>query len=164
MARTNDEMIDGTGGISISRCTSTKGMVCRIEVNDELSNCRILDLELNFESLGNAMTGLAEQPVRFRLYAKSSRIGKRYEHKRERVKIPDPRHLWTKTDENVAILKEVLKPYEVDGWEARIDDAFNQHCYGKQTDDGFEVTIVFNRWVDKATPIVTEKIDGAVRK
>lgn len=147
MARVTKDMIDGNGGLSISRCTSPHGTTCRIEVNDSLSNCRILDLELSFEALGNAITGLAEQPVKFRLFATSDRIGKRYEHKTERVVI---KRNWirTKTDENVAAVQEAVKPYEVDGWEARIDDAFNQHCQGRQVDDGYEVSIAFNRWVE----------------
>lgn len=144
----NNKMISGIGNISINRCSGTDGYVCRIEINDGSSSCRIIEMELSFEALGQAITGLSFQPVKFNLYG-SDHIGKKHEYKTELVKIQRDIIGWKPDEDSLAKLSEALKPYEVDGWKARIDDAFNHHLT-RLTDDGcVEVTMGFDRWVEK---------------
>lgn len=141
----SNEVINVVGSISISRCTGPHGTTCRIMINDDIAHCRILDLEMSFEAFGNAITGLGEQPAKVTMHP-TDNIGKKHEHKRETIRFTATDSMWHKTDENIAVLKEALKPYEIDGWQARIKDAFNHHLYFR-SGNTVTVTIVFDRWV-----------------
>lgn len=138
------------GSISINRCSTNAGYVCRIEINDEVSQSRIIDVELDFKAFGNAVTGLSSQPVTFTI-GRPENVGKKRQTKREWILVNDPEVLWYATDENIAKLKGLAAPFEVDGWAAMIEDVFFCHKKTVVVNGETKVAVTFIRYVDLET-------------
>lgn len=126
------------GKITISRYTGgKKGTGITIKVEDELSHCEFVSIELTAEVLGNALTGLGWQPCEFDLHAE--RVGKRLEHKTEVLPIRINAY-----NNREKLAKEALKPYEKDGWVGDWNDLCNHHRWV----GGDKTTVTFRRFVE----------------
>ena len=139
------------GNITISRVTGTCGTTCRITIGDELSMQSFLEIELDFEALGLAITGLGQQPVEYELHA-SDHLGKKIEHKRVKVVIDTSRFDgdWSKSNPKcIEFIKQEVKPLEIDGWECQdTDGVFNHHVMYHITNDLIETSLSFYRWLE----------------
>lgn len=113
-----------SGEVSIGRIRSNRrDDVISIELVDKSSGCRVVEIEMTPEAFGLAITGLSGLPCQFHLYQEAP-VGKVREAKLEPVFVPGrPWNAPTKELEDRAA--EAIRPYEVDGWEGRIEDAQN---------------------------------------
>lgn len=55
------------GRISINRMSTNNGHVCNLEIRDGISGTKVLEAQLSFEALGNAITGLSYQDITYEL-------------------------------------------------------------------------------------------------
>jgi len=131
------------GKITISRvqCSHEDDYV-GIQITDEISGTRFVQIKLDLKAFANAITGFAMQSCEFETN-KLERIGTKREHKVEFVPRPKLQQ------EAKAAKKEldiILSHLEVDGWEATRGDAYNHHRWS-----GDEmVSVGFIRYVDDA--------------
>ncbi len=135
------------GIITIGRQTGPSGILIHLQIEDVLSGCRIADLEMNVEDYGHAISGLAGQPCRMKLYPKSwELLGRTRENKTEDVCIPGiSGGQRTPTEER--LVEEAVKPFEVDGWKADTRNVGNHHYWRR--DDVWSV--MFFRYVSAET-------------
>lgn len=130
-----------SGRITINRTQSSHDVdAIHIQIVDELSGIRVLDLTMSVEALGYALTGLALQPCRFDLYG-TELVGKGRQHKSEPLFFQMP-----PTFEQVV---EAAKDYEADGW--KCSQYKGSHIEGKWNKERtvYTVNVPFVRYVDK---------------
>lgn len=128
------------GNINISRVHDGTKHWIRTTVEDENSHITFLTLELTLENMMLALTNLGNIDCEFELRGLEN-IGKKLEHKTEYVYLPNA---FQATDE---AREEVLKAYEVDGWNARKSDISNHHNF-QRFEDGYKVKVSFSRFVE----------------
>jgi len=136
------------GHISISRRTG--GGVpesVHIEIEEDNSGIRFVDIELTLEGFARAITGHGNVPGKLTVRG-LDRVGWNAENKTEEV----PYDLYS--DERNP--KAALAPYEVNGWRARSGDLENGHCQvpGKKAQ-----RVVFFRHVKPAPAPAEPKTD-----
>ena len=127
------------GNISIHRYQSNEephhGV--HIELKDESSGVRVVDIDLTIEQFGNAVSGLGYTDCLFEL-GFVSYVGKVREHKIEKI------IRWFGYGEiRNEDLEKVLKDYEIDGWKANRADFKNHHRYN----DDHTISVSFVRYV-----------------
>lgn len=140
-----------TGTLSISRTSSNRPLdrPIKITLEDELSRCRVVQIELTLADFAEALTGMFGVPCQF-TWPSSSVVGKRHEHKTEVVFIPDK--CTDRKDQESA--RKHFAEFEVDGWRGRVSDAFNSHRWAKDERPnpcgvrGMWTSITFDRWVE----------------
>jgi hypothetical protein len=116
----------------------------RIEINDEISGCRVLTLAMRLDEFAKALTssqGAAEME-----WYDNAPIGMKAENKTEIV----PFDMY-KGRESERKITEALKGWEVDGWKARRSDMINGHCTVKIKEGERSQRVVFFRHVDPET-------------
>lgn len=126
------------GRITFSMPTSNRSeeRMVRIEIIDELSGTRFLDLEMSPATFSLATVGsLGFADCEFELYPE--KVGKTREHKTELVPL---NREYTEDEKAVALAK-----FEIDGWQAYQKDIGNHH---KRSKDGKGWHVNFTRWVD----------------
>lgn len=124
------------GHSSISRTTKSQGSdSIRFRMEDDTSGVTFLEVEMSLEDFARILTGQGHIPCTFELYAQN--VGKTRETKTEIVPLEN-RYFATDKER-----QEALKPFEVDGWEARQGDISNHHNYTNS--DG--VKVVFMRFI-----------------
>ena len=126
------------GSLSITRPRGGETEYIKIAVFDKSSGVEFATVRVELASFAEALVGLAHVDCQFDL--RPELVGKCHEHKEETVAYEGG---WTSYNEREQIAREVLKPYETDGWKGRADDLFNHH---RRTKDGYRVTFV--RYVD----------------
>lgn len=105
-----------------------------IEVHDEMSGARFLELKVPYADMMRALTA-RQAEVEFVL--RPAVVGMRREHKTEVV--PVPRSLSSKDADGI---NAVLAPYEVDGWRGYRSDVTNHHRWVGPEKDGLKPTRV----------------------
>lgn len=131
------------GNISVIRYSSTSTM--KIELQDEVSGLRFLEVELAASDLMLACTGLAGLPCEFELRYLES-VGKRREYKEEIVPIPTLGA--SVTDESIS---KAFEPFEVDGWKGSQIDARNHHRFVEYKGEYSLYRVGFTRFIDSST-------------
>lgn len=111
--------------------------VITIEVTDELSGARFLDVEIDPAEMMLALRGRARTPCKFIL--RPLLVGCKFEHKTERVP-------FDKYSTNKDEIAAALAPYEIDGWCGNRDDMTNGHR--SSLHDGARTqTVSFRRYI-----------------
>lgn len=139
------------GKLTISRVHSHKEDWITIRVEDELSHCQMIEVQVGLAEFAEALTNLACRPCMVE-FNDSGVIGKRREHKTESIFFPDAevRHGTYGRD---AGIRKILAAHEIDGWKARDDDATNHHRMTYNAVDaagrkGYTAEVSFVRHVD----------------
>lgn len=129
------------GKITISRvqCSHEDDYIC-IQVIDEVSETRFVEVKLTPETFANVITGLAFQDCEFKT-RDLNRIGLFREYKTEKIHRPKK---YKSTDGAKVELDSILEPFEIDGWLATRDDAYNNHRWAED----YKVKVGFTRYVD----------------
>ena len=153
------KLINASITISEVHCAGGEKDYVNIEIEDEDSGCRILTLELDHWSFARALFSHAfTECQKAELLRDLSRVGKKHEHKSEVVGIHMPKSVLSLNDtyhDHSNLIRKAVKPFEVDGWKARINDALNHHNHrftDQTSADGSRTShflIGFDRWVDK---------------
>ena len=127
------------GHISIVRSSHDQ---ITIAVVDTDSHSKVAEVTLTPETLGLILTGLSYQPCTFT--ADTRLLGTRREHKTEIVPVVD-----CKYEDRLPNARVAVSPFEVDGWQARVTGALNQHNQRGRlpTKDGSLYEVAFERWV-----------------
>lgn len=123
------------GQLTISRVRGSADYV-NIEFRDEKAGVLIAQAEVDISNFGEAITGLAHVSCQIKVNP-SDKIGKTREHKTVEIETPD------QLSYDTPVLKDLLKPHEVDGWVGRIQDLQNMH---KRIRNNI-YDVVFERWV-----------------
>lgn len=131
------------GNISIIRYSSTSTM--KIELRDESSGIRFLEVELTAGDLMLALSGRSEMDCEFELRHLEN-VGKLREHKEEVVPIPT---MGVRVSDEA--ITKALEPFEVDGWKARREDTKNHHCFVEYNAEYSLYRVSFTRFVDQPT-------------
>lgn len=132
------------GTISVLRYSSTSTM--KIELRDESSGVRFLEVELTAEDLMLAISGRSEMDCQFELKYLET-VGKLREHKEEIVPIPTMGVFVT-----AEVVTKALEPFEIDGWKARREDAKNHHRFVEYKAEYSLYRVSFTRFVDQPAP------------
>lgn len=127
--------------ITISSVRGSKIEFISISVKDVSSGLSIIEINMTHEELGKALTGLAACPCLIKYVNTSDNVGKKVETKNEIVQGIDNR-VYDK-EEFKKMFKEIVLPYEVDGWKADVENSFNHHR--RNGDGGYSVT--FRRYI-----------------
>ena len=131
------KMLDGKISIHAEMGSRERRVVIFIE--DKLSACEIMQIEMTMADFGNAITGHGHMPMKF-LLQDTSKVGKKHEVKTEKIEL----NVKDKEKTN-----EDLKKYEVDGWVVNRKDIDNHHNLIKYMDNGkWLVRVSFHRWID----------------
>lgn len=121
-------MLDGR--ISISRPNRSSGVeTINIEITDETSRTRFLEVEIDMADFARALTGLSYVPIKFDL-VRSDLVGTLKENKTEVIVVP--RSLCYNSDDKIDYVRKMfLEPYEKEGWYARdgLESFSNSHNY-----------------------------------
>lgn len=124
------------GRISIGRFTGNiapyKGVT--IQLSDENSSNPVVEITLTIQEFGDVISGLGYTDCEFSVYSMKN-IGKKLEVKTEKIAVKKYEH----SDEEI---KDLCKPFEVDGWSAHYGDFKNHHKISKNI-----VTVGFSRYV-----------------
>lgn len=128
------------GNVLMSKASSSEGQRMHITIEDKISGCRVLEIYMSLEEFAKALTAsYGEATIE---HFPNSPVGKKHEHKTEVVPIPkkDEFHLRNKPER----VKELLKPFEVDGWRGNTSDMTNHHCFVPNKGQ----SVGFHRYVD----------------
>jgi hypothetical protein len=130
-------------GITISRTTNSKsGSYIWIEIKDKVSGCRIIETTLTLEDFAMAITGMGHIPCTSEFF-EDAPVGKKRQTKIEYLRRPPVSNTFVKA----SIAKEILEPYEIDDWKARVHDLWNPHHWIALEDGSPGVSVTFERWV-----------------
>lgn len=124
------------GHITIGRIGYKDSDAIHIRIEDDTSHIAFLDVYLSLENFSKVLTS-SHVDCKFELRGVQN-VGKKLETKTEIVPLANP---YMTTDE---ARKEALKPFEVDGWKARVSDISNHHRYQKES-----VSVTFSRFVEE---------------
>lgn len=114
----------------------------RIELTDRDSGMQFFRGSMTLEDFARAVTGQPEVPCQSVLIRGLDRLGLVQEVKTERVGVTKG-YAYSSKD-FAADHRTWCAPYEVDGWQADIDERFNHHRSAGQT-----YLTYFRRWVRK---------------
>jgi hypothetical protein len=128
------------GNVSIVRRTSNSGEGILIEITDEKSNVRFLQVTMDLVDFAKVITGVGYIPCDFELMG-VDKVGMVFEHKKVNIPVSTHKHF---TEEE---LDELVGPLEVGGWVARRDSVNNHHNWVTQKDKKY-VSVSFGRWVE----------------
>ena len=106
-----------------------------ISVKDMVSHKEVVEVRVPLDNFSKALTGQGFIDCEIK-YPSQENIGKKRETKYENVPCKD----YLETEEEK---REVLEPFEVDGWIGRSSDLNNHH---RSTEDGYNV--LFERWIE----------------
>ena len=123
-------------------CGRGSDRMFRIRITEDLSRQIVCEVTLTAEQFGEIIGGISLSGIAFQFFG-AENIGLRHEAKRERI--PMPYRGVGDTDTFLRKLAQAAKVYEVDGWKADDESAFNQHCWDHAAKT-YEVT--FRRWVE----------------
>ncbi len=137
---------------TISRRTSniSEGYIC-IEIIDKMSGCTIIETEIGLSDFAMAITGMGRTPSTSEFYFEAP-IGKKHEIKTEKLSRLPVTNKFTEA----LTAKELLAPYEVDGWVGRKHDLRNPNRWCKLEDGSPGISVTFERWVDPDTENLNE--------
>lgn len=129
------------GKLSISRVTSNvENDYIEIQLEDENSRSRLIEIMVDFESFAKALTGLCYQPCSYQVVDIFDLLGKKHECKTVPIEYPELHN----RDGLFKDLRELMvKPYEIDGWVADRHEGFNGHKL-----KGGKYNFIFRRYVD----------------
>lgn len=111
----------------------------QIEVTDELSDARFLQVKISYEQYGKMIAGNGEVECEFELRPKV--VG--MERQTKTVMIPVPNYAKIPPEQ----FAEVIKPYEVDGWKVSTYDLGNYKNYFGGEKDGYKCKVGCIRYV-----------------
>jgi len=115
------------GHITISRLSSNDPEVraapVRITIEDRTSGFQVAEVEMSLKNFAEALLHVAHIDCDINLTV-DERIGLERETKTARVPLPE-NGIPYKKGEREAVVEEMVKPFEVDGWRARREDAVN---------------------------------------
>lgn len=134
------KVLDGKLTISRTQSNQDNPRPIRIELTDNESRCRVVEILLSLCDFSEAITGRGYVDCKFE-YNDSGKIGMVREIKT--VAVPYVEHEYIKREEAAA---KAIKPFEVDGWKGSTYDYLNHHNRKDKT-----VTVGFQRWVEKVT-------------
>jgi hypothetical protein len=123
------------GKISIIRNSNN---TIKIELEDELSSARFLDIEMTPENFALAVTNLSCIDCEYEVRALSV-IGKRLEVKTEMIELGSVNYQNFKGE-----IYNLVKPYEVDGWQA---DGYVLSHWNDHNAVGNKYKITFRRYI-----------------
>lgn len=129
------------GDLSITRLSTD---TVSIQVNDEVSGTRVIDVRVPVEDFARALMGLNGVGCTFSLLSRV--VGKRRELKELFVVVPDSGF---NKESRKRVAAEAVRPFEVDGWKASLDDALNHHRVVRWEDNGKVVRVRFTRFVEE---------------
>jgi hypothetical protein len=131
------------GKITISRWSGgARGGGISIELTDETSGTRFLNVEMSIEDFGGAITGMSYMDCEFGLRAQN--VGKIRESKSMVIPFKNTDYKKREEDEITS-----LAPFEVDGWRGSHGDLGNHHRSAWVDADGWHCYRVnFTRFVD----------------
>jgi len=109
-----------------------------LKIEDADSSAQFIDIRMTLENFALLLTNMGYIDCQFELRALDV-VGKKREHKKESVSLPPGMFLPTKEQ-----AKELIKPFEVDGWIGSIDDATNHHNRSRVSDN---VLVSFVRFI-----------------
>jgi hypothetical protein len=112
-----------------------------IEIRDEASGTRFIEVQMSLEAFASALFGLSSQDCSFEL--RTENVGKIREMKYELIPAPDI----TCFSDRERQAKQILEPFEIDGWKGRVDDLLNHHCR-----EGGNQRVLFVRYVNAPQP------------
>lgn len=122
------------GHIEISRYMQSETI--SIQITDESSRIRFLEMTLTCADLGKILTGLGcSGDIELNGL---DRLGWKHEGKTEIVVCDRPYG----DKKKLALAIKAMQKFEVDGWVGRKSDLENGHCYGPTG-----ITVVFHRFV-----------------
>jgi hypothetical protein len=124
------------------RSCSGEDATIALEITDDTSGGRLVDLVMSPEAFGNAVTGLGAQPCKYNL-GRVELAGKIREAKEEFV--PEAVKHCKLSREEYAL--ENCKPFMVDGWTPRGSHFGNSHYYQRVGGQG-GYRVIFFRYVD----------------
>ena len=142
-----------TGRINISRTSGgDESTPIRIEIVDDASHCRVVEVRMTCEGFAEAITGRGHVPCELEFYPEAP-IGKIHEHKTEVVMIPKTSDYSPRSRTKSA--KLAMKPLEVDGWTGNVDDFMNHHRHngGRSTKTHDAYNVNFVRYVDATVKV-----------
>lgn len=128
-----------SGKITISKTMGRDESPVFIQIDDEISGCRFVQINMTLENFAEAMFGRGWIPCSLEVNLDAP-IGMKAEHKEEIV----PFNCWSSGKNQEDAISKALSPFEIDGWSARRSDMTNGHC--RAGDKGQRV--VFFRHVD----------------
>ena len=138
MINTKDKEYNVNVIISLER-SNTEDDYFSISVQDEISRVHVIEVKLSLEDFSRA---IASQGVKATArYGCLAKIGLRHEVKTETVPIDRD---WNYNQWGPGLMENV-KPFEVDGWVASIDEHCNHHYLCK----GDKYRVSFHRWVEQ---------------
>ena len=132
--------LKGHISIGVPQCSNGRRFVC-IQITDELSGCRVVEIEMELEAWALALASSYQDCIFDDI--RSPCIGKRRERKTVPIKHPDEMSF----DISDARLRKAVAPYEVDGWTGDIGCFRNHHKRDRETR---KYNVSFVRWVDVA--------------
>ena len=133
------------GHLSVSRISSNDDRVdnmVHIQLEDDKSSCNVINIYMNITEFGKVITGLSYVDCTFELNT-SGVVGKKRENKTELIFVEDD-VFSIQYGKNYS---ELLKPYEVDGWEGREEDLHNHHNHVKKDKKNY-IRVSFTRFLD----------------
>jgi hypothetical protein len=140
------------GKIDISRYTSNvppySGVSIRIR--DELSGVEFLSITMTVAEFAEAVMGLGHRSMTFELRKQAvAVIGMKREHKVVPIKMPPGTYtLRPEKPEHRKLMAQLLKPYEVDGWQGCDADFSNGHNFWREVGAKYYLCNVgFTRYV-----------------
>lgn len=128
------------GSLTISRPRGGSTERVEIAVRDEMSGSEFVTVRISPADFAEALFGLAYVPCEF--FHRPERVGLQYQHKEEFVPFADNRFYAHGSEDRQRIAAVAFKPFEVDGWQGRVDDLFNPHRRGQKG-----ARVVFTRYV-----------------
>jgi hypothetical protein len=110
--------------VRIGRWSGSDGQEAVIELEDEVSGVRLLEIHLSLAALGEAITGMSTEAY-YEVTGSFALAGMRREYKEEAIFVPQVDY--NQHNRQNLFVAQALKPYEVDGWVARPEDMYNHH-------------------------------------
>ena len=142
------------GRISITRPSYSNGkeVIC-IELDDDRSHCRVIEVELGYADFTRALMGQGYIPCEFEVYPGGIKnLGKVSEVKTVSIGFDDSPGRWVNLNEEKK--NEILSNLEVDGWTFRnISSDFDNYHRRKRAEDGWYISVVMQRFVNKTGDI-----------
>ncbi len=132
------------GQISISRYMNSREMErpISIRVTDETSRIEFLEINLSLEEFALVMTGLSG--VNCELETRGLNfVGMKREVKEEWIAVPEKFSLMKESNKK-ELAKELITPFEVEGWMGRPDDMLNHYNFNY---DEKKYKVTFTRYV-----------------
>ncbi len=157
MLKKNPKKLKGKLTVSRTFCGKSEEDHIKIRIQDELSECVIVEAVISFNYFAQAITGLSCASCDVEVYD-SENTGKKHEYKTvmvDRLHLPGRERAEEFTDEE---LGNCIGDFEYDGWIGSIEDMKNSHnLVGIKRDPSKDSSKVktcstfrvgFHRWAD----------------